>query len=163
MNKKGSILDLMYIGFVLLFFGIVVLVGLKMGGSFRDQIAGMADMPAESKDAANTLMGGYTNTIDNSFLIFTIFLALATLVLAALVRVHPIFIPFYFIGWVFVIFLCGIFSNLYQSMAADPNLATEAAQLVFIGAILTYLPLIVGVVGMLLMVVMYKLWSVSQE
>lgn len=162
-SRKGSLLDLIFIAFVLMFFGIVVLVGLKIGTEFKDRIDDMDNMPVESKTAAEDTITKYTYTIDKTFLFFTIFLGIATLTLAALVRIHPIFIPFYFIGWIIVIFLSGIFSNLYQHMAADANLIATANQLTFISNILASLPIIVGVVGICLMVVMYKLWSVQQE
>lgn len=117
----------------------------------------------EARTAVADVTEKYTNTIDNTFLFLTIFLALGTLVLAALVRIHPMFIPFYFIGWVLVIFFSGILSNIYQSMASDANLATTANELIFMGNILSALPIIIGVFGIILMVVMYKLWSASAE
>ena len=78
--------------------------------------------------------------------------------MAALVKVHPVFIPFYIIGWIIVTFISGIMSNIYQEMAANTQLVTEANQLVFVSHIFEYLPLIVGVFGVILMFVMYKLW-----
>ncbi len=161
-NKKGSLMDMALIIVILVFFSIVVLVGLKMGGAFNDQLQGMSDIPAEGKIATNQAITSYTHTIDNVFLFLTIGMCMVTLVLAALVRVHPIFIPFFFIGWVIVIFLAGIGSNMYQSMAADDMLKNTATTLTITGFIMGYLPIIIAVMSIILMVVMYKIWSVGE-
>jgi len=161
-NKKGSLIDIMFIGVVLLFFAIVVTISLKIATEFEDNIGTNAvfddlNPTGEARSAVENTRVKFTNTIDNTFLFLTIFLALGTLALAAMVYIHPIFIPFYFIGWVLVIYFTGILSNIYQTMALDANLADIVSQLTFIEHILSALPIIVGVFGIVLMVVMYKL------
>lgn len=163
-NKKGSIQDLIYFGVVVLFFAMVILIGYKITNSIDTQVQSSVAVIAYDTDnyartASTQLVSYYPGVIDNSFLIFAIGMALVTIILASLVRVHPIFIVFFFIGLVFVIFFSGIFSNIYQSMAEDPSLATEASNLIFIGKIMEYLPFITGIIGIILMVVMYKLRS----
>lgn len=148
---------------MLLFFSIVLLFGFKITGAFNDQVQTMTDMPAEAKTASTELLSHYSGAMDYGFLLLAIGLGIATLILAALVRIHPVFIPLYFIGLLFVVILCAVFSNIYQEMAADTNLIAYADKLVFTSHILNYLPLIVGTFGILLMIVMYKLWSVANE
>ena len=123
----------------------------------------MTDIPTEAKTSTQELTNHYAGSMDYGFLLLTIGLGIATLILAALVRIHPVFIPIYFIGLLFVVVLSAVFSNIYQGMAADPQLIAQADQLIFTSHILNYLPLIVGTFGILLMVVMYKLWSISNE
>lgn len=159
-DKKGSLIDILFIGVALLFFAIVIVIGLKVATEFETNIdANPLFADGEARSAVENTRVKYTNTIDNTFLFLMIFLALATLALASLVLIHPIFIPFYFIGWVLTIYFCGILSNIYQTMAADTNVAAVASELTFIGYILTALPIIVGVFGIILMIVMYKLRS----
>ena len=162
-SKKGSMMDVLYIALILIFFGIVLLISSKVSGEFNDQIQGMAtaNMPTEAKVAASAVNSNYSGTFDNVFLFLTVGLAIAALVLAALVRVHPIFIPFFFIIWIIIVFLCGVLSNIYQTMAENANLAAEASSMTFIYHILTYLPLIVGVIGIMMMVVLYKIYQVD--
>lgn len=163
-NKKGSLIDIMFIGVVLLFFAIVVVIGLKIATSFEENIdANPLFEGTGARSAVENVRVKYTNTIDNSFLFLTIFLAIGTLVLASLVIIHPMFIPFYFIGWVLVIFFTGILSNIYQAMAADETIKLIAAELTFMSNILVALPIIVGIFGCLLMVVMYKIRSNSLQ
>lgn len=158
-NKKGSLQDPIQIGVILLFFGIIVLLGFKIMNGVNDQVQVMDIMDSKSQAASTALTGHYSGVIDNSFLFLALGLAIATLILAALVRVHPIFIPLFFIGLVLIIFFSGLFSNIYQEMAADPQLASEAGALTFIPLILNFLPLFVGVFGILIMIVMYKTWD----
>ena len=157
MNKKGSVADLIFIGVVLLVFAVAVLIGFKITGMFNTQIQGMDIMPAEAKTASTSILGFYPGVIDNSFLLLAAGLAIVSLILASLVRVHPIFLALFVIAWIFSIFLGGVFSNIYQEMTANSALAAEAAQLTFTNFVMTYLPFFIGIVGILLMIVMYKL------
>jgi len=162
-NKKGSLADISMIGVVLLFLSILLLVGFKVTSELNDRFQASPIPDAKGKASSAQLTDYYPGVIDNTFLFFAVGLAMVTLMLAAMVRVHPIFIPFFFIGLIVLIFLTGIFSNIYQEMAADSNLAGYAAELTFTTTLMENLPLIVGVFGILLMIVMYKLWSVQTE
>lgn len=162
LNKKASIMDILFIGLILLIFGVTVLIGLKIAVEINDNIQASNIFNDRGKTATNQVVESFTNSIDNSFLFFTIALGLVTLVLAALVRVHPIFIPFFFIGLIFIIIFSAILSNIYQEMAANTELQSTAAELTFITNILSILPMIVGIFGIFLMVIMYKLYSVEQ-
>jgi hypothetical protein len=63
---------------------------------------------------------------------------------------------------VITIFVAGVASDIFQSIASNPNMVVYANQLVFTSTVLEYLPLFIGIFGTLLMVVMYKLWSMDQ-
>lgn len=137
-------------------------MGFKIQTEFDNQIQGMSGIPTEALTASTSLTGQFSTTIDNSFLFVLIGTSIVALILASLVRIHPIFIPLFIIVWVFIIFISGGLSNVYQAMAADPQLIAQANQLTFVSNIMNNLPLIIGVLGMLLMIVMYKLWSNDQ-
>jgi hypothetical protein len=162
-NKKGSLQDIILIGAILLFFGVILLIGSKVTGEWNDAIQARSDIPARAKTATATLSGHYGGAMDYGFLLLAIGLGIATLILAALVRIHPVFIPLFFIGLVFVVFLSAVMSNVYQEMAGNTELTAYADELIFTSYILEYLPLVVGIFGILLMMVMYKLWSVGNE
>jgi len=162
-NKKGSLLDIIFIAMAITFFSIVVLIGLKIATEFETNIDTNDIFAAgEAREQVELTRVKYTNTIDNMFLFLMIFLAIAVLVLAALVRIHPMFIPFYFIGWIITIFLSGIFSNIYQGMVTNTTLSSVATQLTFMDGVMRAIPIIVGIFGMMLMVVQYKLWQAAQ-
>lgn len=162
LNKKGSLIDILFIGVVLFFFSMVAIVGLKVSSEINDNIQDSNIFNDRGKTATNQAVESYTKTIDNTFLMFTVLLGMITLVLAAMVRIHPIFIPFYFIGLVFVIIFSAIISNIYEEMAANAQLLSTAQELTFITNILSILPIIVGIFGIALMIIMYKIWDAER-
>ncbi len=162
MNKKGSALDLVQIAVILLFFSIIILVGYKVTDSLNTEFAGNSEIDSRGRAASETLTGYYPTVIDNSFLLLAVGLSIVALVLAALVKIHPIFLAFYFIVWIIIIFISGVFSNVYAAMAEDPQLIALSQTLLFTNTIMNLLPFIVGIVGGILAVIMYKSWRLSE-
>lgn len=161
-SKKGSIVDLIFIAAGCLIVGMLFLIGYKVMNAYNTEIQASTVITANAKTASTTLVGYYPTVIDNSFMFLIVALAIGSLILASLVRISPIFLPIYIIALLFVIFLSGVMSNIYQEMAANANLSTEADNLLFISTILTWLPLIIGTIGTLLAIILYKSWRDSQ-
>lgn len=158
-NKKGSLDDLVYIVGVLLFFGLFLLIMAKWTDTFNTEIQANDDIPTAGKTAINQVNNLYPGVMDNGFLLLTIGLSLVALIFAMLVVVHPVFFVFYFIMLSLVVFVSGAVSNVYQEAAANPQLAATAAKLIWTSHILEFLPFIVGVLGFILAIVMYKNWE----
>lgn len=161
-KKKGSFQDLGFLLAFALFFAIVTLISFKIVTSIDDEAQSSSVVTDDGKAAVSTLKNVFTGTIDKGFLILFIGIALGSLALAAMVRISPIFIPFYLLALSVMIFMGGVMSNIYQEMAATAQLASEANQLIVITNIMTYLPMIIGVIGIILMIVMYKNWRADQ-
>lgn len=158
-GRKGSLIDLVLIGAAVFVFAIVLLIGFRVQSGLNDQFQASSLLPAEAKTASATLTNDMPGVLDNILPFAMIGLGIVTLILASLVRIHPVFIPLFIIGLVIIIFLTGIYSDVYQEMAASPELSTYADQLTFTGFVLSYLPFIVGIFGFLLMIVSYKVWN----
>ena len=158
-NKKGSIEDLIYILVVLTAGAIIILVGGKFVNMFNTQVQGMDVVPDDAKTSVNTVNDMYAGTIDTSFMLLTIGLCIAALILAMLVVVHPIFFVFYFIILPIIIYVGGICSNIYQTAAETTPLSDIASNLIFLSAVCQYLPYIISVLGLLLAIIMYKTWQ----
>jgi hypothetical protein len=156
MNKKASLQDIGMAAIIVVVVGIMILFGAKFMTELNTKVQANNVITTDGKIASSTLTAHYSGAIDNSFLLLAIGLSMGALILAALVRVHPIFIPIYILLLIFLIFVCGIFSNIYQEMAATSEMTATADTLTFVTNILTYLPLIVGVIGSLLAIIMYK-------
>ena len=159
MNKKGSGFDVMQIAIILLTFSMLLLIGYKVLTELDTQFQSHSEIPAPAKTASTTLLSYYPGVLDNSFLFLTIGLAIVTLVLASLVRVHPAFLIFFFIALLFFIIVSGALSNVYQEMASNPQFSALASNLLFTSAVMNYLPFIVGILGIILSIVMYKTWE----
>ena len=161
-NKKASATDMIFIAIVLTFFAIVTLISFKITNTFNAEIQTNSIFPTEAKTSTSSLTNIYSGTLDNMSLFVLIGLTIASIALASLVRIHPIFIAFFFIVYVFIIFISAILSNVYTEMASHALLITEANQLTMMGFILGKLPFIIGIIGIIIMVIMYKTWSNSQ-
>jgi len=157
-NKRASITDLIYIAMLLFAFAFFVLIGYKIMDTFNTEIVGGNIADTHGKNASVNLLAHYPGAIDNSFLFLAIGLGVGAMVLAAMVRIHPIFLVLYLILLVFIIYISGILSNIYEEAASQATLSTLANNLTNISNIMTYLPLIVGVFGSILAIIMYKSW-----
>ena len=162
-NKKGSVLDLIFIMGIMLSMGVLILIVFMVVSNMNDVFQTKDILPDTSKTASQQITDIYPGTIDNMFMFSMLVLALGSIILAVLVRFHPIFIVLFFISLIFIIFISGVMSNIYQDMAASEGLIAYANQLDMITTGLTYLPLIITVIGTILMVVMYKQWKINQD
>ena len=143
---------------VALFFSVVVIIGLKVATEFKNNIdSNSAFDDGLSRQAVAVSVSRYANVIDNMFLFLIFFMGIVTLILAALIRVHPIFVPLFFIGLVITIFLTSIFANIYQEISSNEELSSITADLPFINNIMLILPVIVGLFGFFLMFILYYL------
>jgi len=139
----------------------LVLIGYRIYAGIDDELQASSDVSAEGKAASSQIRAMYPGALDNASILLLTVLCIGTLALASLVRIHPIFILFFILLLAILIFFCAIWSNAYDEMATNAELATYAADLSNIHLVMTYLPLIVGVIGSILAIVMYKGWQGS--
>ena len=166
-NKKGSISDIAQILVILITIGMVTLIVYKISDSINTEIqesSAISDLSGgnRSKDAINAMNNHFPGIIDNSMMFLLVGLCVIALSLAMMVSIHPIFFLFYFVMMGIIIWISAAFSNIYQKMAENAAYASLAANLTFTTFIITYLPFIVGVLGFVLSVVMYKTWATRQ-
>ena len=164
-GKKGNIQDLITIAIVFFVFSLLVLIGFKVNDAIKEKFE-ENDITAGNAHINATMAqtnGMFPGVLDNSFLLLVVGLGTMAFVSAALVRIHPIFFVFYVIILTIVIFICGVFSNVYNEVATQAEFEDLADQLTFTRNIMSYLPLIIGIFGTLLAIVMYKLYALQSE
>lgn len=162
-GKKGTADDLVLIVVVLFVFALVLVVVFKVSDSLNTEFQANDKLTDKGKGAYENINNLYSGVLDNSFMLLTIGMSLMAIALAAMVRIHPIFIAFFIFVWLIVIFLSATFSNIYQTIAADSSMVGVANQLTFTSQIMGSLPWIVAVVGALLAIVMYKAYRGGAE
>ena len=162
MNKRGSLIDIVYIAVVVFVFGTSLLFGLKIVNEFSTEVSGIADVPAEANTANTALKNHYSGVMDNMTILLLFGFAISTLIMASLVRIHPAFLFIYFILLLIVVVISAVLSNVYSEMSDDPNMTGLTDDLIVTTAVLRYLPLIIAVVGSILAVVMYQGWKNDQ-
>jgi len=157
-NKKGSIEDLTFLMIFLLVVGLTLLITFKVSSLWNDEVQASSEFDTYAKEASSELTGKFTNTLDGIYLFGFIMLFIVAIVSASLVRIHPIFIPVFLVIWVIIIFIGGAFSSVWNSIAGNSNFITAANQLTFVSYFMNNLAYVIAVVGMVLMIVMYKAW-----
>lgn len=155
-------LDLAFITVGMVIFGVVLLMAYKFSSGFNDQIQTNPVFTDEGRAASAQVTALYPGVLDNSVLFIIIGLSVVTLITASMVRVHPIFIPIFLFFWVFLIIMAAIFSNFYEGFHDAPVLSDVSQDFTFLPLVLLRLPWFIAVIGMILMIVMYKTWSNSQ-
>lgn len=156
-NKKGSLLDILFVGITLLVISVIILICFTIYGNIKSEIDDADVMTTSGTHAMEQVENIFPTVLDNTYLILMIGMAIVAFIFAALVRVHPIFMVFFFIMLVFVIFFAGVFSNIYQGIAIEGQMSTYADKMVFMTFVMEFLPFIVGILGSALALFMYKL------
>lgn len=160
-NKKGSASDLILIVGAVTIFAIMLLIGFRFMTGIDDKVQTMPIFNDQAKATSSQIVDFYPNVLDKAFLFVLIGLSVVALVFASLVRIHPVFIGLFFVVYLFIIVASATFSNVYQDLSASDEFAPLASQMRITSLIMGILPLIIGAVGILLMVVMYKTWSIQ--
>ena len=159
LNKKASIQDIVMFAIVIFFLAVISLIGYKVYDSFNTELQGNFNDTLginESRYASESVNNMFGGILDNAFLFFMIGLGIVAFVLASLVRVNPVFLIFFVIVLIIIIFISAIFSNIYGDIASDPNFVALADDLIFMSHVMQFLPFIVGILGSVLAIVMYK-------
>jgi hypothetical protein len=157
-NKKASLMDLPYIIYVIAGFSLLLLIFGTLNNAWNDKMQSLDSMPAEGKLAEQKINNMYSGVLDNSVLFLVVGMCIASLILAMMVIIHPVFFVFYFIFLAIIIYVGGIGSNMYQAAASEPAMSVMADKLVMTSYVCQYLPFIIGLFGFIIAVVMYKTW-----
>lgn len=165
-NKRGSILDVLLVGVVLFVFAVSALLGLMVTNKFMSKVSDMSGNPmlnsTQASSAGASLESMYPGVIDGSVLFLCVGMFIVAIILAGMVRIHPIFIAIAIIAWIIMIIICAALSNTYEKVALDPQMSQYADKMMFTTTILGILPWIIAIFGAIIMIVMYKSWSNSQ-
>lgn len=155
-DKRGSGFDLIYIIIVLAFFACGIIITYAVFSSWDDLVQNNADIPTVAKTANTQIDGVFTGALSWGFILFMVLLAAGSIALAAMVRVHTVFIFLFLFVWLLSLVLAGMASNVFDEMASSTALSTAASQLSFISLAARSLPWFIGITGLLIMIVMYK-------
>ncbi len=158
-KKKGSIQDVMFILVTLVVLACATLLSYRMMDSVNTKLQESSLITVDGKAASDKLNNMYSGVIDQGFLLLFVGLCIGAMALATMVRIHPIFFLFFIILVPILIVLGGVFSNMFQKMADNPQNSALADKLTGISYIMEFLPFIIGVVGFIISIIMYKSWQ----
>lgn len=164
-NKKSSATDLFYI--VIGFFAVCIIAILVSAVVSRFntefQKVNVPGVTSAASTSASTKMAGVLPGTLNGGMLFLFFGAcIVALILASLTPFHPVFFIFFLLEVIILIFVSGGIADSFQSFIETPALATEHSQYGTIIFMFHYLPFIIGIIGLILAAIMYKVKTNSE-
>lgn len=155
-NKKGSISDMPFIMAGIFSVALTALIVTLLLNNINTQIQDINTFSTSAKEASSKMASDFPKVMDGGVLFIFFCMVLISLVLASLVPIHPVFLIFFLLEWFLLIYVGGAIANTYQIIIENPVFATEAGQYVITTFFFRYFPYIVGIMGAILAIVMYK-------
>jgi len=155
-RKKGSITDIPFIMAGIFSVAIIALLVTVLLNNFNNNIQDMDIFNDGSKDASASMASDFPEVMDGGVIFIFFGMVFVSLILASLVPMHPIFLPFYLLEYILLIWLGAGISNAYQQIIESPLLIVEAGQFTFTIFFFQYFPYFIGFLGAILAIVMYK-------
>lgn len=162
MNKKGAIEDIVLIMVTLFGLAIVLLIGVYLANTFNTTVS-----PVFGNQSVNSTIGFQkVNDIANStfnyiyLIVFMLFLILL-IITAFMTPTHPIFFVLFIILFLFMILASVILSNVYDSISGTAIFATAVTKLPIQDLIMSNLPLVTAIVGVVLAIIIFSRSGIS--
>jgi ABC-type sugar transport system permease subunit len=158
-REKGSMIDLIIPLIAILVLVFSGFIGYKIMTTFQANYINATNAtggitPEENK-AMNASVGAI-NTFNNLIPVILVMLVISSVVLAALIPVSPVFLPFSILLGAFYILLSTVFSNAVWAFITNPTIYPVAQSYPLIATIAQYLPWLVAIHWALLAIVMYS-------
>jgi len=169
-NKKGSFIDLFI--FIIFAFILVVVIGFLLyifdqaEDGLHDAMDDMTFGDANTTQVINDSVGATTTSLTALYWLSVLIIfgmILGIFIGSYMVTTKPVFfIPYLFI-WIIAIIVAVPISNTYETLSADPNLASTYANFVGSNFILNNLPMIVAIVGIVGAIIMFTRMGRKEE
>ena len=170
MNKRGAFVDLFV--FMIFAFVLVVVIGMLLyvfgvaEDGLHDTMDGMTFGTANATEVINDSVGATTISFQALYWLSVLIIfgmILGIFIGSYMVTTKPVFfIPYLFI-WIIAIIVSVPLSNAYETLSADPTLASTYANFVGANFILNNLPMIVAIVGIVGAIIMFTRMGRREE
>lgn len=155
-GKKGSISDIPFLIAGIFSVAVTALIVTLLLNNFNAEFQENDIFNADAKAASAKMASDFPAVMDGGILFLFFCMVIVSLVLASLVPVHPVFLIFFFLEWILLIYIGGAISNTYQMFIENPIFAVEAGQYTITTFFFRYFPYVIGIVGAVLAIVLYK-------
>lgn len=144
-NKKGSTSDMMFLGVLALFTGMILVLSLYIYEQFSSALRNETSMVTEGSQAEDILDdydSSLPGTFDTVFIITFFGTALLSIVLAFLVRVSPLFAIFSIVIMIIMMVLVGALASMWDEFKSlDSDITATINKLPMTNYVLDNLPL----------------------
>ena len=156
MNKRADIQSFVVMLTILL---VVAVVGIVFTKAFKDATNLLKQQEAIKNNTTviTTIEKAQSGTkfFDYLFLISFIGMSLGIVISSIFIDVHPAFLVVFIIGWIVVVVLGAIISNVFTEITETEQLMTTATSFKFTNAIMSKLPFYMFGIAMLTIIVLY--------
>lgn len=160
-GKKGSITDLPFIiagVFSVIVVAILVTYIVSNINTEWQEMTWMDEFDKKnlSRSASTKMSDDIPNVMNGGILLIFFGAVAVSFILAAMIPMHPAFFVIYIFEWLILVWLGGGIANAYQLISESAVLSSTMEQFTLATHFFRYFPFVVGVVGILLAIVMYK-------
>jgi hypothetical protein len=165
-NKKASILDIIYIAVIIFSLAIagvfVKLITDRFHATIPAQLNATGGNAAEASGIVGAVFSGFSGMID--WITFAIFIGMliALVITSFMFDTHPVYFFIFLILSIIIFLLSAIFSNVYQTMNADPNLSPTIASMPKQTFIMNYYPYVLLICIAISVIIIYGKSRVSR-
>ncbi len=156
MEKKGSVTDLPFLITGIFTMAVTALLVSLLLWHINEKVQDNDIFEANAKSASEKMSDGFPRTMNGGIVFVFFAMSVISLVLASLVPIHPAFVVFYFLEWFLLIYVGGGIANAYQAIIENAAFAPIETYFTFSTLFFRYFPFVIGIVGALLAIVMYK-------
>jgi len=157
LRKKGSITDISFILIGIFSVALVALLVTYVVNSLNDEVQVNDIFPDNAKDASTKMNDDFPNVMDSGIIFIFFGMCIISLILASLVPIHPMFLAFYFIEYLLLIYVSGTIANAYKKVIEVGILSDAVSKYELTIFMFQYMPFIIGIFGIVLAIVMYKI------
>jgi hypothetical protein len=155
-RKKGSIVDITYLMVGIFTLTVIVLLVSLMAYHINSRVQEISIFSDDAKTASASMSTKFPQTMNTMLVVIFIVGCILSLILASQIPVHPAFLIVFIFEWLLMIWMGSWLADVYQVIIENSNLSVISESFVFTTFFFRFFPIIIGVVGVLLAIVMYK-------
>ena len=156
MNKKGNIVDILYLGVIIFTFAILTIIGGKILGDVKDQFNSTVGIENSTIERMNMFEEKYTPTFDGLFIFILGALSVVVILSAFFVRTHPAFYFIAVIAMILFIFINAILGYGFNKIATAEEFIEVANEFTVMNFVMGNFPVIMLLISFVIIIVLFS-------
>ena len=153
-NKKGQIVDLLFMSMILIMIAVLGLIMYKIISDVNDQFESDENIGSDARELSQNYENRLPGMIQQLFMVALVGIGIITLVASFMVMSHPVFYGLMFFVLAFMTWINSIYANFWQDFATTSNFGAIVNNFPMMTYILQYFPLVMLVMSIIIVVIM---------
>jgi len=157
MNARGSILDLLYLMILLFVFAIGTLIAFTVWEEYKGATNSSSgiNLSTSTFDHIQEKQDQVMQNFDYIFVFIIVGLTIALIASTFALKTHPIFFWISLLLLIIFLIIAGAFSNSYEVLTNNTNIAPADAEYDIMGFVMDRLPLFILIISMITLIALY--------